>query len=105
MLPVKLLEYVALGLPVICSRTDTVQAYFDDTMISFVEPGNVDDLAEKIVALRADEGKRRWLVTSADAFLEEHSWERERERYYSVIDSLLGAAPAGRAPVALRKDG
>jgi glycosyltransferase involved in cell wall biosynthesis len=105
MLPVKLLEYVALGLPVICSRTDTVQAYFDDTMVSFVEPGSPDDLAEKIVALRADEAQRRRLVASADAFLEEHSWMRERERYYTVIDSLLEPAAARRAPVVARTGG
>jgi glycosyltransferase involved in cell wall biosynthesis len=97
MLPVKLLEYVALGLPVICSRTETVQVYFDDTMVSFVEPGSDEDLAAKIVELRADEEKRRRLVTRADAFLEKHSWLRQRERYYSVIDSLLGPTPAGRA--------
>jgi glycosyltransferase involved in cell wall biosynthesis len=105
MLPVKLLEYVALGLPVICSRTDTVQAYFDDTMVSFVEPGSPDDLAEKIVALRADEAQRRRLVASADAFLEEHSWMRERERYYTVIDSLLEPAAARRAPAVARTGG
>ena len=97
MLPVKLLEYVALGLPVICSRTDTVQAYFDETMVSFVEPGSDEDLAAKLVELRNDEEKRHRLVTRADAFLEEHSWLRERERYYSVIDSLLGPTPAGTA--------
>ena len=95
MLPVKLLEYVALGLPVICSRTDTIQSYFDDTMVSFVEPGSDEDLAAKLVELRADEEKRRRLVTRADAFFEEHSWLRERERYYSVIDSLIGPTPAG----------
>jgi glycosyltransferase involved in cell wall biosynthesis len=97
MLPVKLLEYVALGLPVICSRTDTVQAYFDETMVSFVEPGSDEDLAAKLVELRDDEEKRRRLVARADSFLEEHSWLRERERYYSVIDSLLGPTPAGTA--------
>jgi len=97
MLPVKLLEYVALGLPVICSRTDTVQAYFDDSMVSFGVPGSVEDLAAKIVELRADGDLRRRLVARADAFLDEHSWLRERERYYSVIDSLLGPTPAGTA--------
>jgi glycosyltransferase involved in cell wall biosynthesis len=105
MLPVKLLEYVSLGLPVICSRTDTVQAYFDDTMVSFVEPGSDEDLAEKIVALRADEARRRRLVANAGAFLDEHSWMRERERYYAVIDSLLGPSAARRAPAVARTGG
>ena len=34
MLPTKLLEYVALGKPVICSRTATIEAYFDDSMVA-----------------------------------------------------------------------
>jgi len=105
MLPVKLLEYVSLGLPVICSRTDTVQAYFDETMVAFVEPGSDEDLAEKIVALRADEAQRRRLVANAGAFLDEHSWMRERDRYYAVIDSLLGSSAAQRTPAVTRTSG
>jgi glycosyltransferase involved in cell wall biosynthesis len=97
MLPVKLLEYVALGLPVICSRTDTTRAYFDETMVSFFEPGNPEELAEKIVELRSDVRKRDRLVAEAGRFLEEHSWQRERGRYYEVIDSLLSPiAQTGR---------
>ena len=91
MLPTKLLEYVALGLPVISSRTQTIQAYFDDTMVSFVEPGDEADLSEKILELRRDAERRVQLVAAADAFLAQHSWSRERERYFAVIDSLVGA--------------
>lgn len=39
MLPVKLLEYVALGIPIVCSETETIRAYFDDTMLAFFPPG------------------------------------------------------------------
>lgn len=88
MLPVKLLEYVALGIPVICSSTESIRAYFDETMVSFFHPGDEGDLAAKIVALRGDPGLRQRLVLQADGFLELHSWERERDRYCGVIDSL-----------------
>ena len=94
MLPVKLLEYVALGVPVISSETSTIRAYFDETMIAFVRPGDVADLAAKIVALRRDPDLRDSLVRSADTFHDRYSWDRERERYCSLIESL--AAP--RAP-------
>ena len=91
MLPVKLLEYVALGLPVISSETSTIRAYFDETMVAFVHPGDAADLAAKIVALRRDPELRDSLVRSADMFLEHYSWDRESERYCNLIESLAAS--------------
>jgi glycosyltransferase involved in cell wall biosynthesis len=88
MLPVKLLEYVALGLPVISSETSTIRAYFDETMVAFVRPGDAADLAAKIVALRRDPDVRESMVRSADTFLEHYSWDRESERYHGLIEAL-----------------
>jgi glycosyltransferase involved in cell wall biosynthesis len=100
MLPVKLLEYVALGIPVISSSTPTIRAYFDETMVSFFRPGDEADLAAKIVALRADADSRMRLAERADVFLEEHSWERERGRYCDLVESLAAASqPRARTPV------
>jgi len=91
MLPVKLLEYVAMGLPVISSETSTIRAYFDETMVAFVHPGDTADLAAKIVALRRDPELRDSLVRSADMFLEDYSWDRESERYRNLIESLAAS--------------
>ena len=91
MLPVKLLEYVALGIPVISSSTPTIRAYFDETMVSFFHAGDETDLAAKIVALRADPELRSRLVRQAGTFLERHSWERERGRYCDLVESLATA--------------
>lgn len=94
MLPVKLLEYVALGLPVISSETPTIREYFDDTMLAFVRPGDVEDLASKIVALRRDPAARDSLVHNADTFLDRYSWDRDRDEYCGLIASLADS----RAP-------
>jgi glycosyltransferase involved in cell wall biosynthesis len=103
MLPVKLLEDVALGLPVISSETPTIRAYFDETMVAFVRPGDVADLAAKIVALRRDPDLRESLVRSADTFLDRYSWDRESERYHGLIESLAASrAPRIRAPSFVR---
>lgn len=93
MLPVKLLEYVALGLPVISSETSTIRAYFDETMVAFVRPGDAADLAAKIVALRRDPDVRDSMVRSADSFLQRYSWNRESERYCNLIESLAASRP------------
>lgn len=91
MLPVKLLEYVALGIPVICASTTTIRAYFDETMVLFFRSEDEEELAAKIVALRADPELRRRLVDGADRFLEHHSWERERDRYCALVEALAAA--------------
>jgi len=90
MLPVKLLEYVALRIPVICSRTETIEAYFDDSMVAYVEPGNADDLAEKIMDLYRNPGKRKMLAANADRFNRDYNWEEMKQRYYELIDDLTG---------------
>lgn len=91
MLPVKLLEYVALGIPVIASDTSTIRSHFDDEMLCFVTPGDPGDLAEKIVALHRDSKRRARLAAAAGRFSEEHTWQREKARYLAVIDSLNGS--------------
>lgn len=88
MLPVKLLEYVALGKPVICSRTGTIEAYFDDSMVEYSTPGDVLELACHIRALSEDPGRRERLKFNADRFNREYNWQHHRQVYYQLIDSL-----------------
>jgi glycosyltransferase involved in cell wall biosynthesis len=96
MLPVKLLEYAALGIPAICTSTETIRAYFDDTMVRFVAPGDAGDLAAAIVELYRDPARRQRLSYGARLFDERHGWGAERSRYYKLIDSLVGTARNGR---------
>lgn len=91
MLPVKLLEYVAIGLPVIVSETPTIRAYFDERMVAFVRAGDVADLAAKIVALRGDPALGDALVRNAEAFRDRYSWDRESDRYHCLVESLAAS--------------
>jgi glycosyltransferase involved in cell wall biosynthesis len=88
MLPVKLLEYVAIGIPVIASATDTIRAYFDEQMLSLCAPGDPGDLAASIVRLYRDRAYREALPMRARLFSAEHNWDREKIKYYELIDSL-----------------
>jgi glycosyltransferase involved in cell wall biosynthesis len=89
MLPVKLLEYVALGLPVICSSTPTIRAYFTEEMLAFAPPGDAEALATRIVELYRDQGRRSQLTAEASKFTENHNWIREKHGYYQLIDSMV----------------
>jgi glycosyltransferase involved in cell wall biosynthesis len=89
MLPVKLLEYVALMKPVICSRTETIQSYFDDSMVQYFTPGSVDELAECIYSLYKDADRRNYLSANANKFNREYNWVSQKQTYYQLIDSLV----------------
>jgi len=75
MLPVKLMEYVALGLPVVVPRLRTIEHYFTDDMVSYYQPENISSMADSICRLhcrphlRADQARR------ADAFLRRFGWD------------------------------
>src|SRR4029078_8590527 len=85
-LPTKLLEYAATGLPAIVSRTDAVERYFDGTMVRYVRPGDAQDLADAIAEMYADPGARRSLAANALTFAKQHSWPVMAERYVTLLN-------------------
>jgi glycosyltransferase involved in cell wall biosynthesis len=92
-LPVKLLEYAAIGLPAIVSRLRTVEEYFDSRMVAYFTPGNVEELAEKIVLLHRNPDLAAQIAAHAARFTKTCNWPQQREIYYGLIDSLLGMSP------------
>ncbi len=95
MLPVKLLEYAAVGLPVIAARLKTIEHYFDDSAIRFFRPGDAADLAAAIEDLYSSPERRLALARNARRVIDRLSWQTQRETYYSAIDSILGHPHGG----------
>lgn len=89
MLPLKLLEYVALGLPVISSSTSTIRSYFSAEMLAFTAAGDPENLAARIVELYTEPAKRASLVAEASKFTDTHHWATEKQGYYQIIDRLV----------------
>jgi glycosyltransferase involved in cell wall biosynthesis len=91
MLPVKLLDYATLGIPVIAARLRTVEHYFGRGAVELFEPGDAADLARAIVRLHSDPQLRQRLVEHASQALGALNWENQRSEYLKAIDSLLDA--------------
>lgn len=91
MLPVKLLDYATLGIPVIAARLRTVEYYFGDGGVELFEPGNVADLVRAIRLLYNNPDLRERLVERARNSLDALNWQNQRSEYYRAIDSLLTA--------------
>jgi glycosyltransferase involved in cell wall biosynthesis len=90
-LPTKLLEYLALGLPTIVTRTRTVESHVPPDVVEYCEPDRADALASAIERLWADPDRRRELATRAQAFSQEHSWDHEARAYCATVDELVNA--------------
>ncbi len=88
MLPVKMLEYIALGIPVVAPRLKTIEYYFSDEMVSFFTPGNVDSLAKAIQLLYENETRRRDQVEKAHMFLEQYGWDKQRLDFLKFYSEL-----------------
>jgi glycosyltransferase involved in cell wall biosynthesis len=78
MLPVKLLEYVALDIPVIVPRLRAIEYYFTDEMVSYFEPENVDSLAHALLNLFNDENRRKTQAKKAKTFLDQYGWGKHQ---------------------------
>ena len=85
MMPVKLMECVHLQIPVIAPRLRIIQRYFDETMIKYFEPENVENLARCIVELYENPEERKILVKNTNKFIEKHNWKTQEKEYLKLI--------------------
>jgi glycosyltransferase involved in cell wall biosynthesis len=89
MLPVRLLEYVAMGLPSVCSRVGTVESYFDDSEVAYYKHNDPAELANQIVGLYKNPGLREQLARKAMKAFRSCEWPRMQKRYYRILDQML----------------
>ncbi|GAJ18252.1 unnamed protein product, partial [marine sediment metagenome] len=93
LLPVKMLEYMASGIPVITPRLENISYYFNESMVCFYKPGNIDDLANKIVYLYSHPEARGKIKESAYEFIQKNNWQVEERKYYSLISKNFTVYP------------
>jgi len=89
MLPVKLLEFATLGIPVIAARLRTIEHYFGDSSVRYFTPGDSAELAQAIEDLYLNPQRRLALSRCAAGAVNKLSWAEQSGRYFEAIDSLL----------------
>jgi glycosyltransferase involved in cell wall biosynthesis len=87
-LPTKLMEYTALGIPAIVARTPAIEAYFDETMVQFFTPGDVADLARSILSLYQDRERFNALAHNADRFNQRFNWTTVSADYIALVERI-----------------
>lgn len=95
--PVKVMEYMALGLPVVCFDLQESTLLASGAGV-FVPAGDVPGLASAVVELLDDPTTRKQLGdTGLRRIVEELAWERQTPTYLGVIGCATGSAAAGTA--------
>lgn len=87
-LPTKLMEYAALGVPAIAARTSAIEAYFDETTVQFFTPGDLDDLTRCIRELYHDRPRLAALSKNTEQFNQRYSWTVQSADYVRLVDTL-----------------
>ncbi len=88
MLPIKMLEYVSLNIPVVAPRLKTIQYYFSEDMVSYFEPENIDSMVDAILELYHDESRRKRQAQMARKFLDKYGWEKHQMDLINLYKSL-----------------
>lgn len=91
MLPVKMLEYIALNIPIVAPRLKTIQYYFTDNMVSYFEPENIDSLAQAILFAYNNRDVMAEKTRNARYFLEQYGWEKQKYNLINLYKSLLSS--------------
>lgn len=87
---------MALGIPAVVSRSEAVEAYYDDTAVCFFEPGDEEDLARALISLYQSPNARYRLASNALKAYDKHSPSKQKARYLDVVHQLLGHRPSHR---------
>jgi glycosyltransferase involved in cell wall biosynthesis len=88
LLPVKLLEYVHMGLPVVASRLPVIERYFGDDVL-LAEPGDPSSFAAAIEGVRSAPDSALARAENASERLARIEWRRQREQYLELVDGLV----------------
>ena len=92
----KMFDLIAMRKPAIVSRTQAVEAYFDDSSLQLFTSEDEHDLARAIRALHADPALRERLVQKATDVQRPYRWIHQRKRYLDIVEGLA-SGPDARA--------
>jgi glycosyltransferase involved in cell wall biosynthesis len=96
-LSMKIFEFMAVGVPVVVSRTRIHQYYYNDELVKYYDSDDESGLAANIILLRKDSRLRQRQVANALKYVEAHSWDIDKFQYLGIVDALVAKEPVRQA--------
>ncbi|HEY7615342.1 MAG TPA: glycosyltransferase family 4 protein, partial [Terriglobales bacterium] len=89
-IPTKMLEFMSCGLPVILGVDGQARQLLQEAQAGmFVEPENVDELADAVLALASDPSRRAWLGANGRRYVQQYlSREQTAKDYLALLRSV-----------------
>jgi glycosyltransferase involved in cell wall biosynthesis len=85
----KIMEFMALGVPLVVSKTRIDSFYFDDSLVRFCESENVEDFASGMVDLLTNDALCRQLISNAQKYVAANHWGIRKQDYLELVDRLI----------------
>ncbi len=85
----KVLDYLTQGLPVVCSRTDTMMLYIPEDGIFYFEPGNAEDMAKKILKIWNNPDLVSEKMKNAKKFIYKYTWQKEKPNFIHFYQNII----------------
>jgi glycosyltransferase involved in cell wall biosynthesis len=91
-LPLKLLEYAGMGTPVIASNIKNFRQIVDSGACGIcVNPNNIDEIANAMHFLIADENRRQTMAINGKQLVKnKYNWESEGPKIITAIKTICG---------------
>jgi glycosyltransferase involved in cell wall biosynthesis len=91
----KIMEFMAMNVPVVASRTRIDEHYFSEEMVRFFDSGSAKDLADRIFDLMQNPDQRGDLCKSSNTFIAQNNWDVKKHEYLDLVD-CLATRPSNR---------
>lgn len=89
----KVLEFMALGVPVLLSRTRVDSLYFDDSLVQFFVPGDPSSMSESMLEAYRNRNATQQRARRALDHAQQNSWDVKQHDYMSMVHKLVIGHP------------
>jgi len=95
LLPVKILEYLTLGVPVIATSTSVLRTYLPRDAVHYVSPASAETVSAAIVAMGDADRRADYAKAGVVAMAGLH-WTEQRRELMATVDALIAGRQPGR---------